>query len=63
LSLERQELDSYPTLAVAKKFYANDLADVFVVAEVGGRVIGECDEETYAFFVVLAVGKEVESSA
>jgi hypothetical protein len=57
----RQELDSDATLAIVEQLDANDLADVFAVAEVGGRVIGECDEETHAFLVVLPLGEEVEA--
>jgi len=58
-----EELDGDTALAIIEQLDANDLADVFAVAEAGGRVIGECDEETHAFLVVLALGEEVESFA
>jgi len=54
-------LDGETALAVVKQVHANDLGDVFAVAEIGGRVIGECGQETYAFMVVFAHGEEVES--
>ncbi len=37
--LEGQELDGDTALAVVELLDANDLADVFVVAEIGRRVI------------------------
>jgi hypothetical protein len=48
---------------VVKQLDASDLADVFAVAEVGGRVIGDRDKETHAFLVGPAFREEVKSFA
>lgn len=58
-----QESDGDPAFAVVKQLDASDLADVFAVAEVSGRMIGDRDEETHAFLVVPALGEEVETFA
>jgi hypothetical protein len=56
-------LDGDTALAVVKQVDANHLGDVFAVAEVVGRVIGERSLEAHAFMVVLALPEEVESFA
>lgn len=56
-------MDADSAFVAVKQLDASDLADIFAVVEVGGRMIGERDEETHAFLVVVAFGEEVESFA
>jgi len=58
-----EELDGDAEVAVGEFFNAGDLADVFVIERILGRVIGERDEEAHTFVEDRVFGEEIDAVA
>jgi len=51
----RQKFNCDTALTAVQQLYAYDLADVFTIARVNGRVIWQCDKETHSFVIARAL--------
>jgi hypothetical protein len=59
----REELDGDAAFAVGQIFDAGDLADIFLIERVTGKVKGKRDEEAHAFVETFVFGEEVDAFA